>query len=67
MAQDPDKKLIRVRGGLKGFRMISIADWKQEQREKNGKLPKVMSPRAKKQEKVRKRKNERKVKRKKQK
>ena len=62
MAKDPDKKLIRVRGGPKGFRMISIADWKRERKEKKGKLPKASSPRAQKQEKVRKRKNKRKQK-----
>ena len=42
--------LVRVRGGSKGFRMVELDDWKREQLEKKGKLRKVMSQGAKKQE-----------------
>lgn len=45
MPTDPDKKLVRVRGGLKGFRIIELGIWKQEQLEKKNKLklPKILS------------------------
>ena len=64
MPMDPDKKFVRVRGGLKGFRMIALGDWKREQKEKKGKILKAknLSPRQKKQEVKRKRKRARKQK-----
>ena len=38
-----DNKLVRVRGGAKGFRMITLGDWKDELSARRGKLkPKVI-------------------------
>ena len=55
-----DDKLVRVRGGSKGFRMITLGQFKDEQREKRGKIKKAKSPRAKKMDAKRKEKTKRK-------
>ena len=64
MPTDPDKKLVRVRGGLKGFRIIELGIWKQEQLEKKNKLelPKILSQGERKQQVKRKRNQKRKPK-----
>ncbi|MHC4704027.1 MAG: hypothetical protein ACYTFQ_25995 [Planctomycetota bacterium] len=33
-----DDKLVRVRGGVKGFRLIRLGDWKDENNARRGKL-----------------------------
>jgi len=40
-------KLVRVRGGPKGFRMITLDQWKAELKEKRGEIGKKKSHRAK--------------------
>jgi len=45
VASDPDNKLVRVRGGARGFRMVRLGDWKQEQKEKKGKVLELRSRR----------------------
>jgi hypothetical protein len=59
-----DDKIVRVRGGPKGFRMITLAKFKAEKRAKKGKrLPNIdASPRAKKMDAKRKRNRKRKKK-----
>jgi predicted Fe-S protein YdhL (DUF1289 family) len=42
VAKEP---LVRVRGGLKGFRWIKLSDWKKEKTEKRNKVLKTLSPR----------------------
>lgn len=53
-------KLVRVRGGPKGFRMITLDQFKDEQREKRGKKLKKKSHRLKKMDKRKKAKTKRK-------
>lgn len=40
-----DNKIVRVRGGSKGFRLITLGDWKGELAAKRGKAPKIKSRR----------------------
>jgi hypothetical protein len=58
-----DDKIVRVRGGSKGFRMITLGKFKAEQKAKKGKLPKIdSSHRAKKMQAKRKKTRQRKKK-----
>jgi hypothetical protein len=38
-----EESVVRVRGGLKGVRWISLSDWKKEIAEKRNKIPKAKS------------------------
>lgn len=57
-----DDKLVRVRGGPKGFRMITLGAFKVEQKAKKGKLPRIDSRRAKRMDAKRKKNRQRKKK-----
>lgn len=61
MAQET---LVRVRGGLKGFRMITLDQWKNELKARRGKIVKAKRRRDERMETKQKRRNKRRAKKK---